>query len=377
MMLEIVHPISVILLVLCTILRAEAAVNVNKSEKISQNPILKYTGGQDNGQYNPQMYGQESQNQPGDAPNNDNKDQQVEKSGYTKGRVFEYSFATHHSDPKVGSASIDKDTSMAASGSGLSSFQDHMMVRDQLPRFFTYSDGESFGDAPNESKSVYGAAQSLAPRVTLPSRYQARQPEHFEPQDSPTDRMVPEASYALKYRPPSMPQLPSFMRMSFADEADESIDDDKDDEFMDIQRKPKPRDHKAQSKEKSAATLPVISIPKPSAITPVATKSPRVRMHQEMMGAANEHGKPWGTKTTMLYRDPSQPDNYMQVTEVKVEMNSKNPKNQNQADQVSQVVTSKRSNYKRGGGTQSRPASKFYQEEDFNDEGQEPEEPIF
>lgn len=100
-------------------------------------------------------------------------------------------------------------------------------------------------------------------------------------------------------------------------------------------------------------------------------------MHQEMMGAANEHGKPWGTKTTMTYRDPSQPDNYMQVTEVKVEMNSKNPKNQNQADQVSQVVTSSRSNYKRGGGTQSRPASKFYQEEDFNDESQEPEEPVF
>lgn len=226
---QIVYPISLILLVSCTILRAEAAANVNKSDKLSQNPILKYTGGQDNGQYNPQLYGQESQNQPGQGSNNDNKDQQVEKSGYTKGRVFEYSFATHHSDPKVGSASIDKDTSMAASGSGLSSFQDHMMARSQLPRFFTYGEGENFGDSPNESKSVYGATQSLVPRLTLPSRYQARQPEHLESSGLPADRMVPEASYALKYRPPSMPQLPSFMRMSFADEADESLDDDKDD----------------------------------------------------------------------------------------------------------------------------------------------------
>jgi hypothetical protein len=44
---------------------------------------------------------------------------------------------------------------------------------------------------------------------------------------------------------------------------------------------------------------------------------------KEHVGNENSEGKPFGSKMTYSFRDPKQPNNYMEVTEVKMSMNKK------------------------------------------------------
>ena len=49
----------------------------------------------------------------------------------------------------------------------------------------------------------------------------------------------------------------------------------------------------------------------------------KVKMVKVIMGEKNDHGKPWGSKTMLYYHDPKLPDNYMHLTEMKLNMNSR------------------------------------------------------
>lgn len=48
---------------------------------------------------------------------------------------------------------------------------------------------------------------------------------------------------------------------------------------------------------------------------PDPSKDNRAKIIQENVGSENSDGKPWGSKMQYLYRDPKQPNNYMEVTE--------------------------------------------------------------
>ncbi|CAG2114988.1 unnamed protein product [Medioppia subpectinata] len=48
---------------------------------------------------------------------------------------------------------------------------------------------------------------------------------------------------------------------------------------------------------------------------------PRAGYKQEVVGAQNNAGKPFGKKTSYTYRDPKDPNNYMEVSEVSMTMN--------------------------------------------------------
>jgi hypothetical protein len=39
------------------------------------------------------------------------------------------------------------------------------------------------------------------------------------------------------------------------------------------------------------------------------------------MGSENSSGKPWGTKMSYTYRDPKNPNNYMEMSEVRMSVN--------------------------------------------------------
>jgi len=44
-------------------------------------------------------------------------------------------------------------------------------------------------------------------------------------------------------------------------------------------------------------------------------------MTKEDVGKQNNDGKPWGTKMKYVYRDPKSPNNFMEMTEVRMSMN--------------------------------------------------------
>jgi len=50
---------------------------------------------------------------------------------------------------------------------------------------------------------------------------------------------------------------------------------------------------------------------------------PRARLVKEHVGAENTEGKPYGSKMTYSFRDPAKPNNFMEVTEVRMNMNRK------------------------------------------------------
>ena len=46
-------------------------------------------------------------------------------------------------------------------------------------------------------------------------------------------------------------------------------------------------------------------------------------MTKEHVGVENTEGKPYGSKMTYSFRDPAKPNNFMEVTEVRMNMNRK------------------------------------------------------
>ena len=56
---------------------------------------------------------------------------------------------------------------------------------------------------------------------------------------------------------------------------------------------------------------------------PDPDNDPRARVIKEHVGNINSEGKPFGSKMTYSFRDPKKPNNFMEVTEVKMSMNKR------------------------------------------------------
>lgn len=56
---------------------------------------------------------------------------------------------------------------------------------------------------------------------------------------------------------------------------------------------------------------------------PDPATDPRASLVKEHVGAENTEGKPYGSKMTYSFRDPAKPNNFMEVTEVRMNMNRK------------------------------------------------------
>jgi len=61
----------------------------------------------------------------------------------------------------------------------------------------------------------------------------------------------------------------------------------------------------------------------PQGGVPDPATDPRARLVKEHVGAENTEGKPYGSKMTYSFRDPAKPNNFMEVTEVRMNMNRK------------------------------------------------------
>ncbi|XP_053212254.1 uncharacterized protein LOC128395795 [Panonychus citri] len=277
--------------------------------------------------------------------------------GFAKGQVFEYSYSTFHQDPQsadiLSPMSDDKQETILTTN-GSDNFADHEVARQTLPRFFSYP---STGGLNDNSTDPSASIKQFEEAFKVESTGTSENPivANFQPA---LGEVAAAASY-FSYAPPS---VPSFMKMGFSES---DIDDgDMDDESLDgsdldfkSSNSPKKLERSSEYKDKDGENG--------------GEEDPKVKMVQVLMGRKNEKGKPWGTKTTLVYRDPKDANNYMQVTEVKMSVKSKKDGPESSGDEMSKE--SKSSFH--GSSYASQPTLGGYGGDFF--EPNEPPEPTF
>jgi len=96
------------------------------------------------------------------------------------------------------------------------------------------------------------------------------------------------------------------------------------------------------------------------------------------MGSENNNGKPWGEKMSYTYRDPKNPNNYMEMSEVRMTVNKKMDP-QEAASQVQKfLAAAQNGNYGPFGSQSSnfdRNHDNNYGSSDSHFDSQDPHEP--
>lgn len=301
----------IFLFIFLSILSANIAAPTNKQPKAEQ---ASSANNQNANSFTPLVTGKGNH---GSQSNEGVQDKSQGNDAFNKGQVFEFSYSTNHQEPQ-GSfrANVNEDKQETILANGSDNFADHELARQALPKFFSYSNGalnDNSSDPGLSIKQFEEAFKSSTSGTSENPTLATFQPALGE---------VASASY-FSYAPPS---VPPFMRMGFSEsEIDDDIDDDSLDNG-DLDYKPSsPKKLERSSDYKDDGE---------------SEQDPKVKMVQVLMGRRNEKGKPWGTKTTLVYRDPKDANNYMQVTEVKMSVKSKKDRPELAGDEVSKVSKS-------------------------------------